>query len=67
MATARTRWRYDQLHGSESVEQFHNGSFEAWSKHRTGEFPFGAEDGVSFWVSTDDLSPDDDFLRDGGE
>jgi hypothetical protein len=62
MATAQVRWQWEQLHG----DQFHDGSFEAWSKSRSAAFPFAADDGTSLWVSTENLTPDDDFLETGG-
>jgi hypothetical protein len=62
MATARVRWEYEQLHGAESYEQFHDGSFEVWSNRRTKGTPYESSDGVSLWVSTENLSPDDHFL-----
>jgi hypothetical protein len=66
MAASQVRWKYEQLHGPESQEQFHDGSFEVWAPRRSDAFPFGAEDGVGFWVSTEDLSPLDNFLGDAG-
>lgn len=65
MATSWVRWKYDQLHGSETHAQFHDGTFKAWSKHRSDAFPYAADDGISLWVATEDLTPDDDFLGGG--
>lgn len=62
MALAAVRWKWDQLHGSESAARFHDGTHESWAKEQSDAFPFAADDGMNFWVSTEDLTPDDDFL-----
>jgi hypothetical protein len=41
---------------------YHDGTFERWAEKRSIDFPFHAMDGVAFWLSPVDLSPDDDFL-----
>lgn len=64
MARQQVLWKWHQLHGSDSHEQFHDGSFKRWSKERSDAFPFAADDGQTFWVSTEDLTPDDNFLGD---
>lgn len=64
MARQQVQWKWDQLHGPDSHEQFHDGSFKVWSPNRTDGTPVAADDGVSLWVSTEDLTPDDDFLDD---
>lgn len=62
MATAAVRWQYDQIHGPDSHVQFHDGSFKVWAAKRSNGFPYSAEDGVSLWVASEDLTPDDHFL-----
>jgi hypothetical protein len=41
---------------------FHDGSFENWAKEPSRAYPFHYADGVSFWMSRDDLTPDADWL-----
>jgi hypothetical protein len=62
MAATAARWMYDDLHSEESGMRYHDGSHKVWSRHRSAAFPFDANDGVSIWVSTEDLTPDDNFL-----
>lgn len=65
MARAEVQRRYDDLHNEDSLEQFHDGSFTTWFRKRTDATPFAHNDGVTLWVATEDLSPDDDFLKRG--
>lgn len=62
MAEAAANARYDQLH---EAKPYHDGTFNLWSKDRSPLFPFHYRDGVTIWVSPDDLTPEDDFLDDG--
>lgn len=41
---------------------YHDGGFENWAKKASRQFPFHANDGVSFWIAPEDVNPDDDFL-----
>lgn len=62
MEATAAREQYADLHDEDSGMAFHDGSFKVWSRRRSEAFPYGANDGVSIWVSTEDLTPDDDFL-----
>lgn len=64
MARQQVQWKWDQLHGPDSSEQYHDGSFEVWSPNRSDGTPFAADDGVTLWVATENLTPDDNFLGD---
>lgn len=61
MALAVTERRYNALH---EKEPWHDGTFESWRKDYSASHPYHYLDGVGLWVSTDDLTPDDDFLGD---
>lgn len=50
--------RYAMLHAD---EQYTDG-LGGWAKDASIQFPFHYSDGVSFWLSRVDLTPDDDFL-----
>lgn len=54
--------RYAKLH---EERPYHNGTRTVWAKEPSLQFPFHYSDGVSFWMSPVDLSPDDDFLGQG--
>lgn len=54
--------RYERLH---EKAPFHDGSFKSWVKEASDEHPFHYADGVGFWMSREDLTPDDDFLEQG--
>lgn len=41
---------------------YHDGSHERWSANPSREYPFHFADGVSFWMSREDLTPDADWL-----
>jgi hypothetical protein len=41
---------------------FHDGSFTIWSEKPSKLCPFHYSDGVTIWLSREDLTPDDDFL-----
>lgn len=55
---AQRRWEI--LH---QEQPYHDGSFESWAKEPSLTHPFRFDDGVTIWVSKEDLSPDDDFLE----
>lgn len=57
---AQRRW--DLLH---EKAPYHDGTFTLWSDKPTPVCPFHYSDGVTIWVSPDDLTPDDDFLEQG--
>ena len=56
--------QYDEMHGK---RPYHDGSFpdsaSEWSEHYSLARPFHFRDGVTISVSAEDLTPDDDFLR----
>ncbi|KAB2807983.1 hypothetical protein F9L07_25270 [Pimelobacter simplex] len=64
MARASANARYDDLHDE---RPYHDGTFTHWAKDRSAAHPFHARDGVTIWVTTEDLTPDDDFLSDNRE
>jgi hypothetical protein len=66
MERAAAAWKYERLHGDESSRRFHDGTFKNWSRERSAAFPYAHDDGVTIWVATEDLNPDDNFL-DGGD
>jgi hypothetical protein len=47
-------------------KQYHDGSFPAdlskWAKEPSRDYPFHFADGVSFWMSREDRTPDEDWL-----
>lgn len=59
MENAAASWRYQHIHED---EPFHDGTFTHWSATRSVDTPYHFGDGVSVWVSPQDLTPDDDFL-----
>lgn len=59
MEAASANALYDKRH---DALPFHDGTFESWAKHRTPSHPYHFRDGVTVWVHTEDLAPDDDFL-----
>lgn len=60
MQIAAINARYDEIHKD---KPFHDGIGLIWDEKRTPLTPFHYRDGVSIWLSKDDLTPDDDFLR----
>ena len=62
MQLAAVNAMYDELHRE---RPFHDGTFRFWQEKRTPLTPFHYRDGVSIWLSRDDLTPDDDFLGQG--
>lgn len=51
------------LYGERHKKQpYHDGKFLIWGEHRTKLTPFHYTDGVTIWLSREDLTPDDDFL-----
>jgi hypothetical protein len=51
--------RYEQMHHD---MPFHDGNFANWSKNASLDAPYRYDDGVTIWVSPDDITPDDHFL-----
>lgn len=64
METAAANWRYDQIHED---RPYHDGTFTDFSEHRTLSTPYHYRDGVTVWVSEQDLTPDDNFLTQRAE
>lgn len=50
---------YEILHKD---EPYHDGTFEAWAKDPSPDFPFHFADGVTIWMAEVDVNPDDKFL-----
>ena len=59
MQTAGAQRLYHLMHKD---KPFHDGWFTSWAKEPSRSHPFHFEDGVSIWVSSVDLTPDDNFL-----
>lgn len=63
MELAAAEWKYDRLHKD---RPFHDGTFpddpEEWSAERNADTPYHHRDGVSFWVTSTDVSPHDHWL-----
>lgn len=59
MAVAAVNSKYDALH--EDLP-FHDGTFAAWGKE-SSEMPYSYRAGVTLWVSSQDLTPGDEFLN----
>ena len=51
--------RYEKKH---EALAWHDGRFRIWAKEFSPVTPFHYMDGVTIWVSRDDLTPDDDFI-----
>ena len=51
--------RYEEIH---KALPYHDGSFKRWAEKPSLGFPFHHSDGVTIWMSREDLTPDDDFL-----
>jgi hypothetical protein len=68
MQRAAAARRYEALH---EERPYHDGHFRRWSKNAGPDSPFHFRDGVTIWVASTDVNPDDDFLkyatRTGGE
>jgi hypothetical protein len=49
-----------------SKKKYHDGSFpedlSEWREEPSEEYPFSFADGVSFWLSREDLTPDANWL-----
>jgi hypothetical protein len=56
-AVAQRRW--ERLH---EKAPWHDGRFRIWAAEYSPITPYYRDDGVTIWVSREDLSPDDDFL-----
>lgn len=56
---AVANWLYDRAHKD---RPYHDGTFTIWQEKRSLLTPFHYRDGVTIWLSKDDLTPDDDFL-----
>lgn len=63
MSNLAARRKYDDLHQD---RPFHDGTFTSWAKEADRDHPFRYDDGVTVWVSSEDLTPDDDFLSRSG-
>lgn len=64
MAQAWAEHRYNEMHKD---APFHDGTFTEWGSERTRRTPFHfRDDGVTLWMASVDLSPDDDFLAAAG-
>lgn len=50
---------YEEKH---KAQPFHDGTFTHWAKEYGPMTPFHYDDGVTVWVSEDNLTPDDDFI-----
>ncbi len=55
---AMARWR--SLH---EEMPWHDGTFKDWSKERSEQYPYHRDSGVTIYVTAEDMSPDDDFLK----
>ena len=44
---------------------YHDGWFQSWAEEPSASHPYRYDDGVSIWLASVDLSPDDDFLGQG--
>lgn len=53
---------YDEQH---KAKPYHDGLFRIWGEKRTPLTPFHYREGVTLWISREDLTPGDDFLRQG--
>jgi hypothetical protein len=51
--------RYAELHKD---RPYHDGTRVIWAEKPSRLTPFHFSDGVTFWLSREDLTPDDDFL-----
>lgn len=62
MQLAAANRRYDQLH---KEKPFHDGTFRIWMEKPSQLTPFHYRDGVTIWISEEDLTSadDDDFLE----
>lgn len=60
-AHAAAQRRFDEIHED---TPWHDGTYTVFTAKPTTATPFHYMDGVTLWVSSKDLSPDDDFLGD---
>jgi hypothetical protein len=58
MALAEANRLYDEAHDG----LWHDGQHKTWRPQRTPATPFAPRDGVHLWMSSIDLSPDEEFL-----
>lgn len=56
-AAAQRAWEHKH-----EDQPWHDGSFTFWAKEYGPATPFHRDDGVTIWVSDEDLTPDDDFI-----
>lgn len=59
MQLAAANRMYDLLH---EAKPYHDGTFRLFAEEPSRLTPFHYRDGVTIWISKDDLTPDDDFL-----
>lgn len=59
MQLAAANRRYDKIHEN---APYHDGFFRLWSENPSAITPFHYREGVTIWLSKEDLTPDDDFL-----
>ena len=50
--------QYERLHED---APWHDGTFTSWRKEPSASHPYRADDGVTIWVASVDLNPDDEF------
>jgi len=60
MERAAADRRYRALHED---RPYHDGTFGHWSKEPSLSAPYRFDDGVTIWVASTDVNPDDDFLK----
>lgn len=56
--------KYQALHAEDTGHVWHNGTETSWSKVRDAGHPYRFDMGVTVWVATRDVNPDDKFLTD---
>lgn len=64
MATAQANAEYERLHAE---APFHDGTFREWAKEPSEFTPYRFNDGVTIWVSDQNLTPEDPFLTAPGD
>jgi hypothetical protein len=60
MQRAAAARRYEALH---EERPYHDGNFRRWFKDPGPNSPFHFRDGVTIWVASTDVNPEDDFLK----
>lgn len=51
--------RYDEMH---EAKPFHDGKFTSWVEKADDTHPYHFRDGVTIFVTAENLTPDDDFV-----